>query len=269
MSINKELQYSFFFQDGATFYRNLKSIGFEFLQNKTGHIIGKFNSMQFYIQSYEEMYILNEIFFEGTYSFTTPSKCILIDIGMNVGFATLFFASLNNVMKIISYEPVLKTYEQGIKNLELNPNSREKIITYNLGVGKHNHFEEFQYSQEWKGSVGVRELSNTKKQSSKKIETVKVQIQDIEDVIKEAKSYCLSIVAKVDCEGAEYDIMRRLDALNELSSIDLFMIEWHDKGPNELTEILHKAGFATIVSRPYMIHDVGIIYAYNGKNQLH
>lgn len=261
MNIRKNRQYAFFLNEGKTHYANLKSIGFEFDTNIDGDVISVFQNIKVQILTYEELYILNEVFFEGVYNFSFPKKCVIIDIGMNVGFSSLFFANMDNVQNVLSYEPVSYTYNQGLKNIDLNNKIKAKIIPHNFGIGSSTHYESFNYSEEWKGSVGIRELDKFKKDSTKSLELIEVEIKDISNVIADAKSHGLPIVAKIDCEGAEYEIIKRLKDLNDLSSIDLYMMEWHDKGPSEISNIFQKAGYVTIVSRPYVNKEIGMIYA--------
>lgn len=254
--------YLFFFDGNLEFYQNLKSIGFNFFFTEDGNIIAQFINYKMYIQSIEDMYILNEIYFEGIYNFSLPSKCILLDIGMNVGFSSLFFASFENIQKIFSFEPIPSTFQQGLENFALNPLIKNKIDPSNYGIGANTRIEHFDFSREWKGSVGLRGLSKEKRESSSKIEVIEVQIKSIRDLINNAKTYGLPIVAKIDCEGAEYEILELLNKIDEVKSFDFFMIEWHDKGPQELTKILQKSNFSTLTFKPYLKKNVGMIYAF-------
>lgn len=261
-SINPDGSNSFFLRGGSNLYKNLISIGFSFRLDEYGNAIGEFNNIKMFVQSIEDLFILNEIYSEGTYNFSLPVKCVIIDIGMNVGFSSLFFSSSELVHKIISFEPVTTTFQQGLKNFELNPELKSKIEPYNYGIGGNTRQEEFIFSQEWKGSVGLRGLEESKAISSKKLESVKVQIQDIADAILIAKSFKLPVVAKIDSEGAEYEIIERLDNLHIIELIDLYMIEWHDKGSQRLAETLQKAEFSTITFNPFIFKNVGMLYAY-------
>src|SRR6185369_17215134 len=53
--------------------------------------------INYYPTTYEEIFILFEIFCNGIYNFIPPGPCIVLDIGMNVGFSSLFFASKDNI----------------------------------------------------------------------------------------------------------------------------------------------------------------------------
>ena len=90
-----------------------------------------FENLKLYIESPEELFILNEVFIDADYNFLANEKTIVFDIGMNIGIASIFFANKINVSKVYGFEPVEETYKQAIKNLEYNPKLKDKIETFN------------------------------------------------------------------------------------------------------------------------------------------
>ncbi len=70
----------------------------------------------------------------------------------------------------------------------------------------------------------------------------------------------MDIIAKIDCEGSEYEIFDSLAAKGQLNQIKIIMMEWHRKGPDELADYLRQAGFA-IFSRLPRSSNIGAIYA--------
>jgi hypothetical protein len=58
-----------------------------------------------------------------------------------------------------------------------------------------------------------------------------------------------AVIAKVDCEGAEYDILAALERDGLLADVSAWMIEWHFKGPEVLQAMLGKAGFRSVALR--------------------
>jgi hypothetical protein len=65
---------------------------------------------------------------------------------------------------------------------------------------------------------------------------------------------------KIDCEGAEYEIIQKLSDTNLLADIDILLIEWHDKGAKMLEDILIANDFR-IISR-HLTSITGMIYAF-------
>jgi FkbM family methyltransferase len=260
--IHNNKSFSFFVNEGFHYYDNLLSIGFKFDFNGNNNIKCSYNNIYMNIECFEELYILNEIYYEGVYSFIYPDKCNVIDIGMNVGFASLYFASIENVSQVYSFEPLPITFNKGAQNFNLNEILTDKIKAHNFGVGNFNRKEIFNYSVEWKGSVGLRNLISEKTKDSSEIIRVEVEIRDILLTLDEIRHLQMPLVAKIDCEGAEYEIIERLEESGKLREFDLFMIEWHDNGPEKIISMLKKAGFTTITSHPYLINNVGMIYAF-------
>jgi hypothetical protein len=70
----------------------------------------------------------------------------------------------------------------------------------------------------------------------------------------------IDIVAKIDCEGSEYEILDSLAATGQLGQIKIIMMEWHNKGPDALVKHLQDFGFI-IFSRMPRSKNVGTLYA--------
>jgi FkbM family methyltransferase len=174
------------------------------------------------------LFIINEVYNELTYEFQINSPVILVDIGMNIGISTMFFLQKQNIIKIIGYEPVQKTYQKLIKNLELN-NFRDKVTALNFGLGKNDRIEIFEFSNEYKASVGLIGLNEYKQKSSKVVEKVQVEIKDaftqISNILEQ--NIDVDIFIKMDCEGGEYEILPRLYETNLLKRIKYLVMEWH------------------------------------------
>ena len=66
------------------------------------------DTLKFELQTAEELFILKEIFVEGVYNFNLPrdsGEYVLIDIGMNVSYASCYFAKIKQIPHVISFEP--------------------------------------------------------------------------------------------------------------------------------------------------------------------
>jgi len=208
-----------------------------------------FNKLCFNVESKEEFHILKEIFVNKDYNFLLDQKCIVIDIGANVGFSSLFFSQLENVQKIYAFEPVKDTYDLALLNFKQN--SINKVAEFNnFGLGNRERKENFLFNRQAKGNSGLRGTLSPGYKNNKKAELRTVIIKKASEIIKlilsNNKEY--KVVLKMDCEGAEYEIMEDLQENNLLEKIDIIMVEWHDHGALNLEKQLVNNNF-TIFSR--------------------
>ena len=104
-------------------------------------VLMAFNGLKIYVESYEELFILDEVFVQNDYNFLTDEKMIVMDIGANIGISCLFFSQLNCVEKIYAYEPVGATFDQAVLNLELNKEISKVVQLNNFGLGKNNRVD--------------------------------------------------------------------------------------------------------------------------------
>ncbi|WP_396186000.1 FkbM family methyltransferase [Flavobacterium sp.] len=231
------------------------------LESHKEGVLAHFNDLQLYIESSEEFFIVKEVFIEKDYNLLSNESFVVFDIGMNIGISSLFFALNKNVQQIYSFEPVVTTYNQAIYNLELNPAYSNKIEAFNFGLGGFSRIEKVLYNAQAKGNCGIRLESSLVigKDNSTEIE---INIKNISEVLPDliAKHPGQKKVLKIDCEGAEYEIIQKLSDSNVLSDIDILMIERHDKGAKILEDLLIANDFR-VVSR-HLTSITGMIYAF-------
>ncbi len=93
----------------------------------------RINGIQELVQTSEELFILNEIHARQIYGVVFGSPSVIVDVGFNVGFASLFFARHPLVSTLYGFEPLVPTFKQGLKNISFNSFSG-KIQVYNYGL---------------------------------------------------------------------------------------------------------------------------------------
>ena len=271
----KKLQFNYFnkFQvkdnldllyDSEEFIRSIESFfpNLKIIQHENGFII-EFGIVKIYVESVEEFFIINEVFIEKDYNFVTNSKATVIDIGGNIGIASIFFSTLENVENIYLFEPVIDTFNQAKFNISLNKSINKVSSLNNFGLGNKNRMETFIYNKSIKGNTGIRGArSSSYAANLNNITNVEVQIKSSSEIIKNIieKNSKNTIVVKIDCEGAEYEIFENLSNSGVISFIDIFMIEWHDNGAKVIEDILKKFSF-NYFSRNLGTNS-GMIYAY-------
>jgi len=233
-------------------------------------LICEINKMKCFICTWEELLILKEIYIDGIYNYSNNNKSVLIDIGMNVGLTSLFFANKINFTNIYSFEPFKPTFDAAQENFKLNDELSKKIFPFNFGLGAENTQIEIPYNYEYKGSMGIQGLPKHIQIDDNNVTYLNIEIRSIVselNIIKE-KHKDSDIVVKMDCEGSEYVIIEKLVKENLLKYIDVVLMEWHIKGSSYLVEKLIDAGFE-VFSFNETNENIGMIYGINkGKKIL-
>ena len=231
------------------------------VNHKEGFIVS-FSDLKIYVESLEEFHILNEVFINEDYRFINKNNAILIDIGANIGITSLFFSKFNYIYKIYGFEPIQETYKQAIYNLQLNKNIHKVEWIKNIGLGKDDRKETFLFDKNTKGNTGVRGLLSPSYTNNRGAIETDVLICDasveIINILNENKDK--KVIVKMDCEGAEYEILDNLYKSGVINKIDVILLEWHDKGFKLIEDILLKSGFDFFAKDFSPV--AGMVYAY-------
>lgn len=205
---------------------------------------------------------------------TLNNRNIVLDIGMNTGVASLYFASKENVSKVYAYEPFGPTVENAKKNFELNASISEKINVFNFGVSNKNTLVTVPVFEGGAMQASVNEdfIRIHHPNEIKKNKTIEIELKDIKDILAEIIEReniidNTSLVLKIDCEGEEYNIIDRLNESDYLNRISALLIEWHHKGPDSLIKTLKENKFKILVTPittidGTIISEAGMLYAF-------
>ncbi|WP_313154031.1 FkbM family methyltransferase [Lacrimispora sp.] len=147
---------------------------------------------------------------------------IVIDIGMNIGCASLYYASLPNVKYVYSFELVQDTFDQALKNIEMNPNISNKIIAHNFGLSNRDEIISVNTTT-FSGHMTIYNQSDSGNKVECKIKDAGEALLPILEQHPNSK-----FLLKVDTEGSEYDIFDSLDQKGLLSRMSFIIGEWHD-----------------------------------------
>lgn len=197
-----------------------------------------------------------EIFMENAYFIgqKKPLKTnpIIIDIGANVGFFTMFALSKYPNCTVYSYEPVYSNFKQLAKNRDLNRS--KKMFCFNMAVCGHGGKIDICLDTTDSFSTSATIIAS----KDKNIKSIEVPCSSLSDVFKENKIDKCDLL-KLDCEGAEYEIL--YNAPEEvILKIDQMAIEVH-QGKNEhenlesLKDFLTKSDFHLfqLKDKPHML----------------
>lgn len=209
----------------------------------------------------EEM-IYREIWYNEEYNLNTSKESIVIDIGMNAGFATLFFAQKDFVKKVYAFEPDKIMYEKAVNNINLNAHIKDKIVTANVACSNEDKKEIYVVNPI--ESAGIAKRRGKKLTDVKQIEVACVDSAKVLGTIIDNHYGREKILIKCDCEGAEYEIFFRLEEMGYFEKIDAVVMEWHADRRKEIENIFIRNDYT------YMIYNnpgrtFGKCYAIKGR----
>jgi FkbM family methyltransferase len=243
--------------------------GIEFFGIQDGELLTIIDKIRFRLDHNGSLFILDEIFAERLYDLRVEEDLVVVDVGMNVGVATLFFASWPNVKAVFGYEPLPDTYLQAKHNFSINPSLVSKIKPVLSGIS------------DYEGKISVpAAISGSAVFSTDPTfiaahgmgsgPTVEVDIIHIGGVLENIRQQFpgTRVLLKLDCEGEEYRIMDYLSAHGMMDMIAVVALEWHVKGYQMLCDMLKAHHFSVInLGRKDIDPPVGMIYAFNMKTK--
>lgn len=202
----------------------------------------------------DDFQIIREIMIANDYNFGTKSPFCVVDIGMNVGLASLYFASLPQVEEVQSFEPFQAPYKRALANFQLNEALAKKITAHPVGLGNGTSLKTVLYSETSPIGVSTRGLTHGA--------PTEILIQDAAEVlstiIDQARAKGLKVAVKMDCEGSEFPIFESLIAKDVLQNINIFLIEWHKWWSSDKTQ-------ADLIA-PLLEHDFVILDHTDASN---
>ena len=141
-------------------------------------------------------------------------------------------------------------------NLENNVGFKDKVIPHNYGWSNVSKDIEVNYSEEARGR---NKTTNPNEENGLK---VIVQVYDATEIllniIKENGDR--TIVLKIDCEGAEFEIFNSFCKLKLPIQVKGFILEWHFSEPTIILQYLSKNGFKLVNTT--LNSKSGLIYAF-------
>ena len=220
------------------------------------------NGLSFNVSSLSNMAVLYEIYIQKIYNVNfNYDDVVLVDIGMNVGVASLYFANQKNVKVIYGFEPFPDTYNEALMNASLNSKLKDKLNFINKGVSDKTEIKTIDlYDSGLLSASTLNSENNFGKKIGKKITVEIVSAIDLmNDIFNQYPSN--KIILKVDCEGEEYAFFESLNTTNYFDNIVCIIVEWQEKGPERITKILIDKGFQF-----FQVDDAnfnaGLIYAF-------
>jgi FkbM family methyltransferase len=198
----------------------------------------KLGTFSVYFENQEEYHVIkNEIFTEDLYYFESDKPDpVILDIGANIGLATLYFKKHYPQAKITAVEPIFNNFkllEQNIFENNLVDTNALQVAVTPLAGSVTLHTDQF---NNWHSTAGIIEGNWTKSQATvpKVVEGVTLSslINEPIDLIK------------MDIEGAEQAVL--IEALPKLNLVRQILCEFHpiaEQNISDLVKQLEKTGF--------------------------
>lgn len=202
-------------------------------------------------RSIDDIRFVGELFFENAYNFRLGRPVAVFDIGMNLGLASLHFASKPFVTEVHGFEPFAATFDRALANLALNPDLSAKIKPVLAGLSDHDY----------DGVIMVDDHGDSGAMTTVGVTQgveANLVLRDagpaLAPLIDDALARGLNVVLKVDCEGSEFAVFDSLRRCGLLGKIRAFLVEWHTmfdgKDQETLIAPLQAAGYFIVDRSP-------------------
>jgi len=202
------------------------------------------------------LHTFKEIFMDECYmhgqTHMIPPCPVIIDIGANAGYFSLYAASRFSGAKLFAYEPMPPNFEQLMRNVNMNKNS--KITAFQKAVADYSGETVMIFDNSEYFPTTAQMLIYESKLDNKN-NRLTVQCVTIKDIFDENRLDVCDFL-KMDCEGAEHEIILNCP-MEYLYRIKQFAIEVHgDAKP--LIDYLSSKGFVTYETKKAL----GMLYAW-------
>ncbi|MGJ3261033.1 MAG: FkbM family methyltransferase [Rhodospirillales bacterium] len=190
---------------------------------------------------------------------------VFVDVGANVGFVAISVASRFPDARVIAFEPAPKTFD--ILKRNLRENGIENVTAINKAVNADGRDLELMVMHGDSGASNAfgSDAVVRRFQSENLGELVRVEATTLDEVFDEY-GIARCAVVKLDCEGAEHEILRKTGILER---IDRIVMELHidlSDLENTSTEEFTRAFLADVrgrVGRPPEINVASVVGVRN------
>jgi len=163
----------------------------------------------------------------------------VLDIGAYIGDTALYYARRGAF--VVAVEPLSNNYDVMLRNIELNPDLKPRIVPMNIAVSGEDGFLDLSYNELVDGGATIYDVGRFKS---------KVKSMKLSTLVKEITGMGIDLsrfnvrVLKMDCKGCEYDVIKEVDVLR---LFDIIKIEYsgylRNKTFHELKEVIEALGF--------------------------
>lgn len=171
-----------------------------------------------------DRFIINEVWIHKSYNpkgFEIKPNDIVVDIGAHAGIFTILASYFAKQGQVYAFEPFKENYNLLLENINLN--KAKNIQAFNKAVSDISGKLKFYVStSKNKGQNSMYKLG----ESQKEVSVEKISFKDFIKTIPKID------FLKIDCEGAEYEILFSLSK-KELQKVKKISMEFHNYGKNK------------------------------------
>src|SRR3989344_5109884 len=183
--------------------------------------------------------IFNQVWLERTHApadFEIKNNDLVIDIGAHIGLFSIFAASRAKNGRVYAFEPAPDNFQMLEKNIGLN--NLSNIVPVNQAVAGKGGVRDFIL---YKKSAAAHSFVFSKTEER---DIIKVKTVSLDEIVKKNNIEKIDVL-KMDCEGAEYEILFNAspETLAMVKSICMEYHEYENRKVSELKAFLEKNGF--------------------------
>jgi FkbM family methyltransferase len=197
----------------------------------------------------DEFYVRNEIRIKDGWT--------IIDVGAGIGDFSIYAAYGKPNTVVYALEPFLESYQLLIKNLTLN--ALKNVVPIQRALWKKTGALTLDLS----GGEPLQIISQEVEKKADLADKEVVQAFALQDFLRERRIPQVDLI-KMDCEGAEYEILMHAPR-QALAKIDRLVMEYHDLGKSRnhhiLMPFLEMEGFRVKRKVNAAHSEIGYLYA--------
>jgi FkbM family methyltransferase len=192
------------------------------------------NGFKIFLSNHEQDLITVMVVFCKKVYGSISKDCVVVDIGANVGVFSLYAAYMG-AKKVYAFEPNQEAYDCLQKNVREN-NLEDVIIPFKLAVAVNdNEIVKIPLaSSPLNRTYSDKELKNNEELDG-------VSTISVEGILNQCSIHHVDLL-KIDCEGAEYDILPAIQHFT-LDRIDTIKMEYHQDSVEPIVSHLGKHNF--------------------------
>lgn len=182
-----------------------------------------------------------------------PPAGLVVDVGGNIG-AFMIYAIRSGARRVISFEPSRDAFEVLRRNVERN-RLGDRVLVRQLAVaGEAGRTVRFPTASDPSNHI----LGAADRTDAATVHADEVRTTSVSEIVD---TYGDVDLLKLDCEGAEYEIVETTPS-DVWRRIRAVKIEYHQGRTSALVDPLHKAGLHLVLHKPDPVwrHQIGMLH---------